>query len=142
MHVEVTILVKAPLEKTYTAYTDFESWPKWSTQATDVKVIGREGNVVRIKSVSCSRERTRISTTGLVLTPPEKVESTSEKRLTRTRRTVIFEGTSEGTKVTAVLDVEVNGLWRAIFTPKGGVEAESDAQNGLKSFAEYVESLP
>jgi len=135
-------MVKAPLEKTYTAYTDFESWPKWSRQATEVKVIRREGNFVTIRSMSGSPERTRFSTTSLLLTPPEKVESTSEKRLTRTRRTVTFEGTSDGTKVTAVLDVEVNGLWRAIFTPKGMEEAESSAQNGLKSFAEYVESLP
>ena len=142
MHVEVSILVRAPLEKTYAAYTDFESWPKWSAQATDVKVIGREGSAVRIMSVSGSHERTRISITNLVLTPPEKVESTSVKRLTRTRRTVTFEGTSDGTKVSAVLDVEVNGLWRVIFAPRGREEAESAAREGLKSFAEYAEGLP
>jgi len=134
-------MAKAPLEKTYAAYIDFESWPRWSVQATDVKVIKREGGFVRIKSISGSREKMRVSMTNLVLTPPEKVESTSETRLTRTRRTVTFEGVSEGTRVTAILDVEVKGLWRAIFAPRGREEAESAAQEGLKSFAEYVESL-
>lgn len=142
MHVEALILVRAPLEKTYAAYTDFESWPKWSQQTTEVKVIEREGGVVKIKSTSASRDRRRVSTANLVLTPPEKVESVSRERVTRKRRTVTFEGTSEGTKVTAVLDVQVNGLWRAIFAPTGREEAESFAQEGLKSFAKYVESLP
>jgi len=142
LHVEVTILVRSPLEKTYAAYTDFESWPKWSAQTTEVKVIERNGDVAKIKSTSRPNERARVSTTNLVLTPPVKVESTSQKRLTRTRRTVKFEGAPEGTKVTAVLDVRVNGFWRVIFAPTGREEAESFAQEGLKSFASYVESLP
>jgi len=134
-------MAKARLEKTYAAYIDFESWPRWSAQATDVKVVKREGGFVRIKSISGSREKMRVSMTNLVLTPPEKVESTNETRLTRTRRTVTFEGVSEGTRVTAILDVEVKGLWRVIFAPRGREGAESAAQEGLKSFAEYVESL-
>jgi len=142
LHVEVSILVKAPLDKTYAAYTDFESWPKWSAQANSVKVVSREGNTVRIVSESGPPTRVRISTTNLVLTPQEKVESTSVKRLTETRRTVTFKSTSEGTEVTAVLDVEVNGIWRVIFKPSGREEAEMTARKGLKSFADYAENLP
>jgi len=130
------------LEKTYAAYTDFESWPKWSGQATDVKVVERESGIVRIKSTRSLHGKTRISITKLAVTPPRMVESTNEKRFTRTKRTITFEGTSEGTRVTAILDVQVNGLWRVIFAPRGREEAESLAQEGLKDFAEYVENLP
>jgi hypothetical protein len=61
---------------------------------------------------------------------------------TRTRREVRFEKAPEGTRVTAVLDVRVKGLWASIFAPRGREEAETSAQEGLMSFARYVEGLP
>ncbi|HXW37934.1 MAG TPA: hypothetical protein VEJ36_08560, partial [Nitrososphaerales archaeon] len=65
-----------------------------------------------------------------------------ETRLTRTRRTVKFEEVSEGTRVTAMLDVDVKGRWSWVFAPKGRELAESSSKEGLAAFAQYVESLP
>lgn len=133
--------MKAPREKVYAAYTDFEAWPKWSRQTTNVRVVGREGGTVHIESRVPSSDRPRISLAKLTLSPPEKVETEGGTRFTKTRRTVRFEDVPQGTKVTAVLDVQVKGMWTSIFVPRGKDEAESSAREGLRSFAEYVESL-
>ena len=134
--------MKAKREKVYAAYTDFETWPKWSRQVTTVRVIRREGSTVSIESESVSGGRLRITVAKLTLSPPEGVETEGETRLIRAKRTVRFEDAPEGTKVTAVLDVRVKGPWAWIFAPRGKDEAESSAREGLTSFAEYVESLP
>jgi uncharacterized protein YndB with AHSA1/START domain len=142
LHVEVSYVVKAPREKVYAAYTDFETWPKWSKQTTRVRVVRREGGTVSVESETLSGGRPRITAVKLTLSPLEEVGTDGETRLTRTKRTVRFEDVQEGTKVTAVMDVQVKGLWAATFAPRGKDEAESSARQGLKSFAEYVESLP
>lgn len=142
MHAEVSYLVKAKREKVYAAYTDFEAWPKWSRSTTTVRVVEREGGTVSIESTTVSGGRPRNNVAKLVLSPPEGVETEGKTRLTRTRRTVRFEDVPEGTKVTAVLDVGVRGLWALVFKPLGKDEAESSALEGLRSFAEYAESLP
>ena len=142
MHVEVSYVVKAQREKVYAAYTDFEAWPKWSRQATAVRVVEREGSTVRVESETVSGGRPRVTVAKLALSPLEGVETEGETRLTRTRRTVRFEDVPEGTKVTAVLDVRVKRPWAAIFAPRGEDEAEASARQGLRSFAEYVEGLP
>jgi uncharacterized membrane protein len=142
LHVEVSHVVKAPREKVYAAYADFEAWPKWSRQATVVRVVGREGGTVSIESETVSDGRPRIAVAKLTLSPPEGVETERETRLTRARRTVRFEEVPEGTKVTAVLDFRVKGPWAWIFATRGKDEAEASAREGLRSFAEYVESLP
>ena len=134
--------MKAQRKKVYTMYTDFEAWPKWSTQATRVKVVAREGNTVSMESETVSGGKPRITVAKLTLSPPELVEAGGETRLTRIRRTVRFEDVPEGTMITASLDVRVKGRWAWIFAPRGKSEAESSAQEGLKAFAEYVESMP
>ena len=142
MHVEVSYVAKAQREKVYAAYTDFEAWPKWSRQATTVRVVRREGGTVSIESETVSGGRPRITVAKLTLSPPEGVETEGETTFTRTRRTVRFEDVPEGTEVTAALDVRVKGPWAWIFAPRGKDEAESFAREGLRSFAEYVEGLP
>jgi uncharacterized membrane protein len=141
LHVEVSCVVRARREKVYAAYTDFEAWPKWSKQATTMRVISREGGTVSIESEIVSDGRPRITVAKLTLSPPEGVETEGETRLTRTRRTVRFQDLPEGTKVTAVLDFQVKGPWAWIIAPRGRDEAEASAREMLKSFAEYVESL-
>lgn len=141
MHVEVSTVVRAPREKVYAAYTDFEAWPKWSRQTATVRVVSREGGVVSIESQTASGGRPRVTVAKLTLSPPEWVETGGETRFLRTRRTVRFEDVPDGTKVTAVLDVRVKGFWAWVFASRGKDEAESFAREGLRSFAGYVESL-
>jgi uncharacterized protein YndB with AHSA1/START domain len=143
LHLEVSRVVKAQPERVFAAYTDFEAMPKWSKRLTAVRVTRREGDTVYLESEGVSsrgRPNTRVGV--LKLLPPEKVESESETRFTRSRRTVAFEALPDGTgtKVTATLDVEVKGLWGVLLSP--GVKkdvAESSATEELASFAGFVE---
>lgn len=146
MHLEVSRVVNAGRDKVFAAYTDFESMPKWSKRVTSVRLVRREGDTVYLENETVSASGTARKTEGkLRLTPPAKVESESEARFTKSKRTVLFEGAQDGvgTNVTASLDVEVKGLWGFIL--RSGVRkdvAEASAAEELASFASYVESLP
>jgi len=142
LHMEVSYLVKARRETVYAAYTDFETWPKWSREETNAKVIGREGDVVTIQSEIISRGKRRMAVAKLATSPPEQVESEGETRFTKWKRLVRFEDAPEGTKVTASLDVFVKRRWAWIFAPRLNEEARTSVLERLKSFSEYVEGLP
>ncbi|HXW37595.1 MAG TPA: SRPBCC family protein, partial [Nitrososphaerales archaeon] len=119
MHVESAQVIKAPRNKVYAAYTNFTEMPKWSKRIKTVVVVGREGDTVQIQSESTSGSGPKVTLAKMTLSSPELVVSEDETRLTRTRRTVKFEEVSEGTRVTAMLDVDVKGRWSWVFAPKG-----------------------
>ena len=141
MHLEVSVVVKAPREKVYAAYTDFESMPKWAKMSDPVRVVKREGDTVYLASGGTSRERGQTTGRRLKLSPPGMVESESERRFTRTKREVAFEEVTEGTRVTAKLDVQVKGLWGGLLATREREEFEPSILEELESFARYVEGL-
>jgi len=120
MHYEVSLVVKAPRERAYSAYVNLESMQKWSKQRASIE---------QVRSVA---ER-------LKLFPPERVESEGETRSRRTKSVVTFEEVPEGTRVTASLDVQLKGRWSWILRTRGKADAESSAMEELASFARYVE---
>jgi len=141
MHAEASFVVRASLETTYRAYIDFESMPKWSKQASCVKVLRKEEDRIQLEVETASTGTGRTIISELRLHPMESVESEGENRFTRTRRTVLFTECPEGTKITASLDVNVKGGWGWILRTHGKAEAESSATEELASFASYVEGL-
>ena len=141
MHLETAVTVKAPRAKVYAAYTDFESLPKWSKMRGTVTVTKKEGDMVYLESDAGSHRRGRNATRSLKLTEPSLVESESETRFTRTKRTVAFDEVPEGTKVTAKLEVQVKGLWAKLLATRQSDEFEPAILKELESFARYVESL-
>ena len=136
MHAEVSLLVKAPREKTYSAYTDFEAMPKWSRLGREVKAVRREGNAVFLE-IGEKRKVVR----EMRLFPPDRVESEGETRFKRVKTTVAFEEVPGGTRVTASLDVQVKGRWAWVLKSRGRPEVESSAMEELAFFAKYVEGL-
>jgi len=140
VHLEVSVTVKAPRGRVYAAYTDFESMPKWARSPGTVKVT-REGDEVFLESEGESG-KARGTARRLKLSDPSMVETESETRFTRTKRTVSFEEVPDGTRVTARLDVQVKGLWAKILATRESEEFEPSIQEELASFARYVESLP
>jgi len=141
MHAEASLVVKAPLEITYHAYTDFESMPKWSKHASSVRILRREESRVQLEVETAPKGTAHRAVSELRLQPMESVESEGETRYTRTKRTVFFTACPEGTKVTASLDVNMKGSWGWIFRTYARAEAESSAREELASFAGYVERL-
>jgi uncharacterized membrane protein len=142
MHVEVSLTIRAARDEVYAAYTDFESMPKWSKQLTTVTVAKRDGDAVYLEVEGVSHGKQRRSARKLRLLPSNKIESESETRFTRTKRIVTFDEVPEGTKVTAMLDVQVKGAWAKILTTRGSEEeVESSALEELSALARYVESV-
>jgi polyketide cyclase/dehydrase/lipid transport protein len=141
VHYEAAVVVKATLERTYLAYTDFESMSKWSKQASAVRILKKEGDTVQLEVETASGAGSRRMISELKLRPPASVESEGETRFTRTRRTVSFAEVPEGTRVTASLDVNMKGSWGWILRTHRKAGAESSASEELASFASYVESL-
>ena len=140
MRYEASLVVKVPRDKAYSAYTDFESMPKWSKQKLEVKVSRREGDAVYLEGTSGTQGRKKAR--ELRLFPPERVESEGETRFTRTKSVVTFGEVPEGTRVTASLEVRFKGRWSWILRTRGRTEAESSALEELASFAKYAEALP
>ena len=141
MHYEASVMVKAPVQKTYSAYVEFESMPKWSKQASAVRILKKEGDTVQLEVEAPSSGGNRRVTTELRLCPFESVESGGETRFTRTRRTVSFAAAPEGTTVTASLEISMKGIWGLILRTRGKAEVEAAASDELASFARYVEGL-
>ena len=141
VHYEASVVVKATLETTYLAYTEFGSMPKWSKQASSVRILKREGDTVQLEVETASGAGGRKAVSELRLHPPGSVESEGETRFTRTKRVVSFAEVPGGTRVTASLDVNVKGNWGWILRTRGKTEAESAASDELASFARYVEGL-
>lgn len=139
MHFEVSSVVRAPRDKVYSTYTDFEAMPRWSRQTKGVTVSESGGNTVYVKVQPGSNRKAAME---MKLFPPERIETGRETRFTRTKRVVQFEEVQEGTKVTASLDVKFKGRWGWILKTQGRAEAESEAIDELASFARYVERLP
>jgi uncharacterized membrane protein len=140
MRFEVSLVVRAPRDKVYSTYTDFEAMPKWSKQTNRVTTVRREGNTLFLEWAPSRGDRKVVREMRLL--PPERVESEGETRFTRTRSAVVFEEVPEGTKVTASLDVQVKGRWGWVVKTKGRAEAEASAMEELTSFGKYVETLP
>jgi len=140
MHFEVSLLVRVPRAKAYSAYTDFEAMPKWSKQTKSVTVSKRGEGTIHLESVAAGSGRR--AAREMRLFPPERVESGGETRFTRTRSAVRFEEVAGGTKVTATLDVQIKGRWGWVVKTQGRAEAESSAMEELALFARYAEDIP
>jgi uncharacterized membrane protein len=139
LRVQVSQLVKAPKEKVFEAYVDFDSTPRWSDTTGKVRVVGRSGNAVTLEVEAHTRNGPRTVTREAVLTPPNRVVIESESRSARTKGTVSFESVPGGTLVTSTVEVALKGLRRFVFRPAFGEEAETSARRNLTSFARYVE---
>ena len=140
MHFEVSLIIKVPRDKAYSAYTDFEAMPKWSKQTKTVTASKRGESAVYLESISVvsGRKVARV----MKLFPPQTVESEGETKFTLTKSVIRFEEVNEDTKVTASLDVRFKGRWGWVLKTQGRAEAESSAMEELASFAEYAENLP
>jgi uncharacterized membrane protein len=140
MHFEVSLIVRVPCGKAYSAYSDFEAMPRWSSQKQMVRVSKREGNTVYLEMAPGAGGRR--TAREMKLFPPKRIESEGETKFTRTKSVVSFEKVPEGTKVTASLDVQVKGRWSWVLRTRGKTEVESSALEELTSFARYAEKLP
>lgn len=138
MRFEVSLVVRAPRDRVYSAYTDFEAAPRWSRKKRAIKIARKEADTVYLETPGAAAGR---AMREMKLFPQARVESEGETRFTRTKSVVTFEEAAGGTKVTASLDVQVKGHWGWLVKTQGRAEVESSAMEDLTAFANYVEAL-
>lgn len=141
VRVQVSHLVRAPREKTFAAYVDVESIPRWSASTGGVRVISRGESSIKFEVETQTRKGPRMVEGELKLSPPGKVTIENETSRSVTKGTVTFEEAAGGTLVTSSIEVEVKGLRRFFVRPAFGEAAREVAERNLASFAGYVEGL-
>ena len=140
VRLELEQLVRAPRDRVYAVWNDCEAWPTWDPVIFKrVTVAERKGNTRRLEASVKFMGRAMTRTEDHVLTPPDKVEvrggvpgiaNTTEWR---------FEPAPEGTRLTAVLEVQLAGFLK-VLGPVVGWQARSVTRRWMEALASHVES--
>jgi uncharacterized protein YndB with AHSA1/START domain len=114
MRMEQAQVVKAPRERVYQTWIDYEAWPTFSGLFTRVTVTERTGNIVLVEAEVkvMGRKASRIERHEL--TPPEKIEVRGETEGATNRTVWTLESVPEGTVLTAVLEADLKGVYRVL----------------------------
>lgn len=140
MHFEATQLVKAPREKVFEAWTDFEAMPKYSTVFTKATVTKRQGNTVYTESEGKFMRRKLKSSEKHVLMPPAKVEDEVDAEGSKASSVTKFDVVPEGTRITSVNDIELKGKWAKLLGPFAKRSLQGVFRKEMRAFAKYVET--
>ena len=141
IHVEAEQVVKAPMDKVFSAVTDYEAAPRWSKFYTSVKVMSRNGDQAELEvetHIFGAREK---GPSTAIATPPDRVELKGNPKEFVRDAVVTLEPAPEGTKLTYRADAALNGVVATIITPFEKHRLESLARDEVKSLAHYIESL-
>jgi len=140
MRTEYSQLVKAPRERVFEALTDYEAIPTWDrVMFKRVSVTQRGPNTatldadVRFMGMKMRRMERH------VLTPPEKVELDGSVRDAINTTVWTLRTVSEGTILTAELEVEFKGLLK-LLQPIAERQMRTVLPEWMREFAGYVET--
>lgn len=139
MHIEQAQLARAPREKVFEAWTDYEAWPSFSSLFTRVTVRERSGNTVHIEAETKLLGRRIARAERHVLTPPEQVRVEGESGGSTNTTLWTFEAIPEGTRVTAVIDAELGGL-TGLVGPLAKRQLASILREWMRGLARYAEA--
>jgi ribosome-associated toxin RatA of RatAB toxin-antitoxin module len=139
MHVEEVQPVRAPQQRVYDAWTDYESWPKFSTLFTRVAVLERSADAVRLDIDMKVMGRTTQRNERHVVTPPREVRVEGETEGAANTSVWTFEPTAEGTLLRAVVDAEPTGFTR-LLGPLAKRVLANMLRDEMRAFATYVEA--
>jgi uncharacterized membrane protein len=105
------IVVKAPVQKTFDVWTDFEHWPELYPDVYDTVKVTREGDLIvtdEIIKTIAGKQDAKIETK---LESPNRYERRFVAgNMEGTTRTTTFEETPEGTLVKTHMNVQLGGV--------------------------------
>jgi uncharacterized membrane protein len=139
LHIEQTQKVKAPREKVFDAWTDYEEVPKWQTLFTSVKVAKRDGNTALLELEVNMRGRKTMRTEKHLLTPPERVDVEGEMEGITNTSVWKFEPAPEGSRVTVTIEARLP-LRMKILAPLAKRQFRAIVRDWLQDLAKYVEA--
>ena len=138
MHIEGTQIARAPREKVFQAFTDYDAVPKWQTLFTRVTVAKRDGNTVLLDMEVNMRGRKAMRTEKHVLTPPEQILVEGEMEGITNRSVWKFEPVPEGTRVTVKVEARLP-LRLKVVGPLVKRQFQGLVRDWLQDLAKYVE---
>ncbi len=140
MRTEYSQLVKAPRERVFQAFTDYEAYPTWDPVIFKrVTVTERGANTARldaeVKFMGLKLRRTEKH----LLTPPEKVEVDGSVRDATNTTVWTLKTVPEGTMLTAMLEIQFKGLLK-LLQPVAEWQMRTALPEWMRAFARYVEA--
>ena len=138
MHIEQTHVVKASREQVFQAFTDYESWPKWSSFFLTV-TAKRDGNTAHLDIEANLRGRRVKRTENYNLTPPEQARVEGQMEGLTNTSVWRFEHVPEGTRVTSAIDAQLPWRFR-VLGPLAKRQFQGLVRETLREFAKYVEA--
>jgi uncharacterized protein YndB with AHSA1/START domain len=139
MRVEQAQVVRAPRERVFAAWMDYEAWPRFSGLFTRVSVTERAGNTVHIDAEVKVMGRKIGRSEKHVLTPPEQIRVEGETEGATNTTLWSFEPVPEGTRVTAVVDAELSGVTK-LLGPLAKRQLQTLLREWMQGLARYVEA--
>lgn len=139
MHVEHAQVVRAPRERVFAAWIDYEAWPSLSGLFTRVDVLERHANTVRVGAQIKLMGRKSTRTERHILTPPRDVRVEGETEGATNTTLWTFEPIPDGTRLTAAVDVELGALTK-LLGPLAKRQLQSMLRDWMQGLARYVES--
>jgi uncharacterized protein YndB with AHSA1/START domain len=140
MHFRHAQLIRAPREKVFAAFTDYESYPKWDPVVfTRVKVTERTEHTARFDAEVRFLGLRMPRTESHVLNPPDKVEVTGGIRGGTNTTIWTFESVAQGTLLTADLEARLEGALR-LLEPLAQRQLGTALPEWMSALARYVES--
>lgn len=105
------ILVKAPIEKVFEVWTDFEHWPELYPETYETVKVQREGNRVLTEETIKTMAGKQQATIETVLEPPHRyTRYFKDGPMEGTIRATNLEGTADGTVVNTRMQVKLGGM--------------------------------
>ncbi len=139
MHTEQAQLVKAPRERVFQTWTDYDRWPRWSVLFPRVTVMERAGNTVHLDMDVKIMGRIAKRMEKHVLKPPEQVQVGGETEDVINTSVWKFESAPEGTLMTAAVEAELTGLTK-VLGPLAKRQLQTLLRKEMQAFAKYVEA--
>ncbi len=140
MRTEYSQLVKAPRERVFEAFTDYEAIPTWDRVVfSRVTVTERGSNTATLDADVRFMGMKMRRTERHVLTPPEKVEVDGSVRNAVNTTVWTLRTVPEGTILTAELEVEFKGLLK-LLQPLAERQMRTVLPEWMREFAGYVEA--
>ena len=105
------ISVKAPVERVFHVWTDFEHWADLYPEVYDSMKVNRQGNTVITEEIIKTIAGKQQAVIHTVLAPPHRYDRNfTEGAMAGTIRITTFEPTPEGTLVKTHMNVKLAGM--------------------------------
>jgi carbon monoxide dehydrogenase subunit G len=105
------ILVKAPIERVFQVWTDFEHWPQLYPDTYESVSLRKEGDVLVTEEVIKTIAGKQKATLHTRLEPPHRyTRDFTDGAMEGSQRVTTLETTAEGTLVKTTMNVKLGGM--------------------------------